>query len=69
MFFTGQWKYESTKSMILHLLTFLVIVGAIAGVFIVLLPHIIKNTLINYVINTIGMIGAGFCSLYLLSII
>lgn len=69
MFFTGQWKYESTKSMILHLLTFLVIVGAIAGIFVVLLPHIIKNTLINYIINTIGMIGAGFCSLYLLSII
>jgi hypothetical protein len=69
MFFTGQWKYESTKSMIFHLLTFLAIVGAIAGIFIVLLPHIIKNTLINYIINTIGMIGAGFCSLYVLSII
>jgi len=69
MYFTGQWKYASTKALILHLLTFLVIVGAIAGIFIVLLPHVIKNTLINYIINTIGMIGAGFCSLYVISII
>lgn len=69
MFFTGQWKYASFKSMILHLLTFLVIIGVIGGIFIALLPHFIKDPFVNYVINTIGMIGCGFCSLYVLSMI
>jgi hypothetical protein len=69
MYFTGQWKYQSTKAMFLYLLTFLAVVGVIAAIFIVLLPHLIKNTLLDYIINTIGMVGAGFGSLYVVSMI
>lgn len=67
MYFTGQWNYTSWSGMILHVLTIVASCITVAAVFVVLIPSIITNILLGYIVNTLGMTATGFLSIYLSS--
>jgi cellulose synthase/poly-beta-1,6-N-acetylglucosamine synthase-like glycosyltransferase len=66
LFFSGRWEYSTWSAIFGHFATIAVICVTLGGIFIVLLPRILKVTFLDYLSNTAGMILIGFTIVYLL---
>ena len=64
----GLWRYSSHKSAVLHILITFLIAGIPTVVLVVLLPSLIKVTVLKYVLKCVGSIWGGFGLVYFWSV-
>ncbi len=69
LYFSGRWQYPSWKSIFGHFAAIAIICGVFGGIFIVLIPKLVKVTFLIYLSNTLGMVLIGFSLVYVLPII
>lgn len=67
-FMGGVWAYKSTRSIIVYLVALIIVVGVPTIILVILLPSLLNNATLGYILKVLGATWAGFGLIYPMSL-